>query len=533
MRATSSYDSSQATSSQHATATGVAITSPRVKDLGRLPACDLVASLNLSKRPSLRINVASNISSLLPPMDYPRIPQKPDICQFTGETGAETGITSRVLRYAYRWFPARNLPGSAFLWRRLARSVRYLVNSGLGLLSAAMLFPGIANAQISQLDSPEDLILNSQATGIQVGSVSIYPRIAAEAVFDNNVYNREAAELDDTVFVLSPQVLISPALDRHELQIYVGNEIRRYATITEENSEQFVSRISGRLDLPNRTTVASSLTLAERIEGRGTFGDQFATDEPISYFEKGARIEMTRRGGTLGLSGTVAIVERDYDDATINGAPLDQSGRDLTQISVQLRADYALGPKIRMVAVVGGNSARYPHRPEDQRRSSGFSARLGTRFEVTDLIEVEGTVGYLKQNFDSPFAQDFSGVDFGVSGTWTPTPRILFRLEADRSIERAPFSNVAGVVQTEVRATGRYALGTRVTAETSVMVTESDFRGIERTDRRYEAEAIVRYSFPGSLSLFGGAGYRKQDSSGEFARDYDGASVRAGVSYSF
>ena len=394
-------------------------------------------------------------------------------------------------------------------------------------------FPGSANAQVSQLNTPEDLILSSQPTGLLAGSVTIYPRISAETVFDNNIYNRETAELDDVVFLLSPQVVISPSLDRHELQLYLGSEIRRYATIAEENSEQFVGRVSARLDLPDRTTVSSSLTLAQRIEGRGTFGDQFATDEPVSYFERGARIEVSRRGGTLGLSGAVAAVARDYDDATIGGVPLDQSSRDLRQASAQLRADYALGPKIRMVAVLSGNSVRYPNRPEGERQSSGFSARVGTRFEVTDLIEVEGTVGYLKQDFDSPFAQDFSGVDFGVSGTWTPTPRSLFRLEAGRSIERSPFSNVAGVVQTELRASGQYALGSRVTAEATVMIAESDFRGIDRTDRSYEAEAIIRYSFPGPLSVFGGAGYRKQDSSGAFARDYDGASVRAGVSYSF
>lgn len=403
-----------------------------------------------------------------------------------------------------------------------------MLRASLGILLSPLLAQP-AHAQDASVEGPESLVQGAEPEGIRAGAFEIFPRVAADLRRDNNVYNRPSPEVDDFIFVLRPQVSVRPDLARHELRLNLAVEVRRYFDTPAENSEQFAVGVSGRADLAERTVANGRLQIARRIERRGTAGDQILTDEPISYFEKEAAIGLGRSGGRLELSGEIAAVDSSYDDARLDGIRVDQSFRDARRLKGTIRAGYQIGPAIAAFAHSSVNDINYDEEPNGPRGSSGYSVLTGVQFDLGDLARAEAAVGYLRQSFADPLEESIDGFDFYLSATWIPSPRLQLATEASRSVERSPVPEASALVESTVRVSGRYALGSRILAGLELRYSSEDYSGIERTERRYFAEASLQYQLNSHLAAFAAAAYRNQSGEGEGARSYDGTLYRIGI----
>lgn len=399
-------------------------------------------------------------------------------------------------------------------------------------LGCSALHAGAALAQEAPVERPETLVEQARPIGIHVGRYLVYPRLVAEVRYDSNVYGTDSPRTADAAIVVRPALAISPDLARHDLRLDLAGEIRRYVSTPNENSEQFFAQLSGRADLMERTAVTAHGFVAQRIERRGTLGDQFLTDEPIRYLEREVGVGIARTGGRLELRGEVAINRKTYSDSTLASVPIDQSFRDVRQDRVKIRADFRLSPALAVFGELGGSRLHYDREPNGPRGSSGYSALAGVRVEFSELTNVEVAVGYLAQDFANPAVSGYDGLTYSVSANWTPTPRLRVAMSGARTIERSPLPAASAVVESQLRLSASQALGSRFLVGLEAGFLADDYLGIDRSERRYFTEASLRYQVNTRLSAFAGAGYRIQSGSGLGARSYTGATVRGGLRWS-
>ena len=400
--------------------------------------------------------------------------------------------------------------------------------SAMCLTSPLALFPAKAFGQDRPVEVPETMVETLDPAGVRAGSFVLYPRITADTRYDTNIYN-QADGRSDTIIVARPSVRLSSDFPRHSLDLTAAAEARRYADTKEENSNQWSLQAHTRLDLADRFFLATTMGAARRIERRGTFGDQFFTDEPVSYNEFAAGAQFGRSGGIIDWRVNAATRKLSYNDAALGGVAIDESSRNVRRDSAGLRIGYHSSPDLGFYVQINGNQLRY--RVNSIRDSQGLSLLGGVSYQVTDLVNIEAAVGYVMQDSDDPAERGIKAFDFNLHAAWTPASRAKFELVAQRSVERSPFEDTSSVLRTTITGDASVAIGSRMLVGLEIGVVQNDYRGSDRRDTRYSAEVIARYLITPKLAGFVGLGARKQSGSGLGSRSYDGASVRAGISF--
>lgn len=416
---------------------------------------------------------------------------------------------------------ARSTGGSPIRSRKFARR----------LLAApvAWLIAGTANAQEPTLLQPENLVEQRRQTRIRFGSMTALPTIEASTAYDSNIYNR-ADSAADMVTVLRPAVEISTGWPRHAASLQLAGELRRYRRHSKENSLQYGLTASGRLDLAHRMTVTPSATFARRTEQRGSFGDQLS-DEPISYIDKRASVRVARTGGRLELAGEVSFVDLSYDDISVDGTTIDGSFRDLTILSMSLRADLEISWRVGLFVTGAVEDLGYRQDAALSRDSRGYSLLGGATVLFTDQVQAEVGLGLVHQDFESPLATDFTGVDFSIKTSWTPLPQLRLTLAGQRSFERSPSPEVSAVLDTRFTAAARYALGGKWLVGVELGYVRDDFRGSDRRERRLFAELLAEYRLTPTTSVIAGVAFRRQSASGHGGIEYSGVTPRFALKF--
>lgn len=408
------------------------------------------------------------------------------------------------------------------------RFARFAVVSAV--FPAALFVSQPATAQERPVGSPEGVLEKSEPKGLRAGTWTLYPSVGAELRYDSNVYNQPSGARDDTVAVIRPRLRVASGWSRHSLSLDASGEVRRYFQLSDENSEQYALRADGKFELAERVTMAAAVVAARRIERRGTVGDLFRSDKPVEYDERSASVALARTGGLLELRATGSLSRVTYNDAIVDGLPVDLSSRDVRRVNAGIRADYEMSDRTRLFAAVSGNDIHYLHSvTTTSRDSKGFSVVGGIKYDVSGLLSLEAGAGLIRQDFDDSGKKDFTGVGFNASATWTPQLRWRLEMEAARSVERSPRQDADAVVETTVTATVSYALGARTLVSVEGGYIGEDFRGIDRSENRYFAELRARYALTPEIGVYAGVGYRKQEGQGIASRDYHGMTARIGV----
>jgi hypothetical protein len=412
---------------------------------------------------------------------------------------------------------------SAIKRTNLRRS-QWIMAVAVGFMASA------GHAQDLQVGQPESLIEDTQALGLRFGTITAYPSISVDGRYDTNIYDRESDAEDDVIAVVQPALRLQSNWARHAALLRLAADIRRYSKHSAENSEQLDARASARLDMGERLTLEPSATIARRIELRGTFGDQLS-DEPIKYVYKDIGLRLARTGGRLEASASAQYSDLRYSDASVGGVRIDESYRDVRHLAFNVRGDLRLSWRLGLF--VTGNAERfsYDRGPFGSRNSTGYSLLGGAKVNATNLLQAEAAVGVVHVNFASPLANDFTGLDFDVRGSWTPRRWLRLSVQGQRTIERSPLINASAVIETRLVAGITYALSNRLLLGLEGGTVADQYRGTDRREHRRFAEASVQYRLKPTVSLFAAAGYRSQHAVGFGGLAYHGSMIRVGLKF--
>jgi polysaccharide biosynthesis protein VpsM len=386
-----------------------------------------------------------------------------------------------------------------------------------------------AYAQNNETVTPVDLFEPESGDGVRISpSLLLFPSIDSGVTYDSNIYNNSQSELDDLVVSFRPRFTLRTDLPRHQFSLTGGTDIRRYAKIEGENSEQFDVQGKGTIELAQRTEVIADAGFRRGIEQRGTAGDQFLTDEPVAFDRTFGGLLVRRKGGFLELTAEGRIAETRYRSTKINGIPIDLSERDSRVMRARIRGSAPSSHYSRIFVEASINKVDYMQSVPLQRDSDGYAVLAGMLLRLTDLVDLEVGAGYIRQNFDNPSIKDVSAVNFYLQVEWTPRPDWQITAAASRVIDPSFRLDVPAIVRSDFSLEARKAIGDRLLVSVELGISDEKYQGSGRKDLRLNAAANAHYRLTNNLGVVASVGWRKQDGN-ILGRNYSGVTATLGV----
>ncbi|HEY8618275.1 outer membrane beta-barrel protein [Phenylobacterium sp.] len=390
--------------------------------------------------------------------------------------------------------------------------------AGLALpTEAANLFARDRN--VSVLQRPKD---GYEALGLRAGAFLVYPKLSATAEYNDNIYATEDSEIDDLVWRVAPEISAASNWSRHSLSAYARAVFNRFQDNEDENSDDFLLGVNGRLDLLRFTNVRTSLDWAQLTEPRtspnnptlppGQLGGAL---EPTQYELTSLRVDAEHTVNRLRFTGRYAFQQFDYDNPPRQGGGvIDQQYRDRDVNMFSGRVDFAVSPASALFIEVIGNTRDYRlpgNATAVNRDSDGVQVLGGANFELGSLSRGEVAVGYLKQKFEDPRLRTVDGFGARAQVEWFPTPLTTVTASGSRTIEDSSVPGSGAYLSSNLGLQVDHELLRNVIISGRASYGEDKYDFFNRKDERQSAGVSATYLLNRSIGLTASYSYDRRD----------------------
>lgn len=410
--------------------------------------------------------------------------------------------------------------GGAFFWL-------------MALGSAAMgqeIPPGVGSA-----DRPRP---EYKPVGIHRGAFFIYPSLAIRSAYDDNIYASNETRIRDYKMGVAPQLKVESDWGRHSLAATAYSDSTFHADTSREDYTDWGASGQGRLDVSDTTSIEARAAFARINQDRVNINTPAITKHRVVYDQLIGQVRIRHTLNRLELMLQGQILTSDFKDAQLlSGGPLDQDFRDDMEMEGLFQAAYTFSPGYGAFIQANVNQRDYALSPGDpefipgvdfDRDSRGYEVEAGLAFEVTHLLYGNIRGGYLKQIYESPFFPNVSGPSFGAGLLWNVTTLTSLRLDGDRQVYDSTIPFSGGLLTSEVSLGVDHELLRNFIVTLEGTYRNLDFRGIDRSDNYYQAEAGVRYLLNRHMTFDASCQYQMRRSSAgvqEFSRNLIQASL--------
>jgi len=387
--------------------------------------------------------------------------------------------------------------------KRMSRSMQSIVFFASRMLVAvtAALLPvghGLAqeynpeNVGVAQRPRPD-----LDPAGMRAGSLVLFPRIAVEERYDDNVFSDQN---DDADFITSvkPGFLLASDWSNHALNVFGDADVAFYADNNDEDYEDFNLGANGRLDVRRDSFVTGSLIYSELHEDRGS-ADDVNGDEPTEYDSLFPQLGFEHGFGRFRLNLDGQLQRLDFDDVDAPGTfpgRINNDDRDRDQWRGGIRLGYEIVPNYE--AFVRGRYfvRRYDDGRDDfgfDRDSDGYEVVAGTAIDFTRILFGNVFAGYRRQDFDDPLLEEVDGLTFGADVTWNVTRLTTIKGFVTRRIEETTLVGASGFFATLAGVSVDHELLRNLLIGARASYTKADYEGNGREDDDIVASAYANY----------------------------------------
>jgi hypothetical protein len=326
-----------------------------------------------------------------------------------------------------------------------------------------------------------------QTDGIRSGSFWIKPELTLQAEFDDNIFATDVNEESDVIAVLAPSVKLESDFSRHAIEAFADLESRQYSDFDSESRTDFGVGTKGILDVQRGTKLEAGAEYRQMHENRTAAGVINGALEPIEYQRTNFFINGSRESGRARLEATADFSKTNFDNAILAGGAVgDQNFRDVDELQLGLRGDYAISPDTSVFARI-----RYSDRENDTlpnngvtRDQTGYIIDVGADFDLTNSVRGEVGIGYIKQNYDAPLLDDFDGLSYTGSVEWFATPLITVVVDGSRTARPSGLLASPGFVDTRVGVSADYEWRRNIIFSSGYSYRDENYQGIDRSDNR-------------------------------------------------
>ncbi|HWK96750.1 MAG TPA: outer membrane beta-barrel protein [Pseudolabrys sp.] len=335
--------------------------------------------------------------------------------------------------------------------------------------------------------------------GVHAGGFLLYPAIELSGGYSTNPGQTSSNPQGASLYSAAPELRAQSNWSRHELKADLRGSYTGYTPDTTPTlSRPYVNgKVDGRVDV-TRTT---RLDLGSRV--------LVSTDNPSSPNLQAGLSKLpifTTYGGSVGVGkkfnrldvSLKGDAERTFyqDSKLTDGTTASNKDRNYDQYGVTLRGGYELSPGITPY-VEGAVDTRRHDLATDfsgyQRNSKGWTATVGSTFELSRLLTGETGIGYTERKYDDPRLEKLSGVVGNASLIWTASSLTTVQLNAKSAVQESTVAGVSGVLSRDVGLQVDHSFRRWLIGSVKAGYGNDDYRGSSRDDNRYMAALGLTY----------------------------------------
>jgi hypothetical protein len=359
---------------------------------------------------------------------------------------------------------------------------------------------GVAAASLAQEMDPAQVAAEDHtlfnAKGLPLGGFRLYPTIEMGANYDDNVLRTDTGAASDWYFTLDPSLLLTSEWSRHMLRLRASLNQYWYDKLVDESHGDLDVQADGRLDLWNGITVAATSAYQLLHESRTSPDLPLSAQKETRYSDFHAGLDIDHSLGPLGVRGGATFDQYFYDPTPLaGGVLLDNHDRNRDEYQVYAKVDYEFSPGYAMF-VRGSYDDRVYELSIDasgvNRNSTGMRVDGGLDIAITRLIEGSIYVGYLQQNYHAPLTS-VSGVDYGATLSWYPTPLLTVKLQAQHTVNETTIANSAAANEQSIDLTADYSFRHDIVVDGGFRYLQDHWSGAGRTDDVYSFNIGLKY----------------------------------------
>lgn len=394
--------------------------------------------------------------------------------------------------------------------KRSARGLRLnlVLCTGLTVITAST-----ASAQaIDPFGSIQSRLRPEYATPpIIVGGFEVSPRVELQTEYVDNLFASNVVKVDDFVLSVTPSVAIRDRRPDRELRLDLSGGYAMYLDNQIDDRLQMRARGTARFGLGTRTRPFFGAFVQQNDSTNRTFEEFRDTAQPISLTSLGGNGGIEQDFGPLIATAEARYERTEYSgDDIVAGIPVDSGFRDFTLKSGRLRLAYSVNPAQRIYVQTELNARDYdatiglpslPGAVTANRSSDGFTVRVGYARQITELLLLDVSAGYLQQDFDDPSFSAISTASFDANLYYSPSQLTRLQLRASRSIDETVNPFFSGLLRTELAIAAEHELRRDLVLSAEARYTIIDAGDMVGEGKEYRLSGQARYFISPRWSL--------------------------------
>ena len=328
---------------------------------------------------------------------------------------------------------------------------------------------------------------------IRTDGFEISPEVSFTAGTTSNLFATSENEVDDYFLGVVPSIALNSTWSRHALGLRGRVDHIEYGDTSSESRTNLNLGADGRIDVSREVNLFGAFQADDLTEPRSNIASLDNATEPVEYTRVGGEAGLQYQSGRLRLRGAVGLESFDYDDVELdNGLFQDQDFRDRDVTSVVARTSYAVERDWAVFAEIDYSEADYdaPNIFTALNRDfSSASLRVGTDFELRNLIRGDIGIGAFQSEYDDATVDDVSGLSVDGNLQWFASQLTTLSFGAGRGVIDPGLIQSNAAVRTNVSARADHELRRNVIITGEARFTNFDFENIDRDDDRWNIRA--------------------------------------------
>ena len=355
--------------------------------------------------------------------------------------------------------------------------------------------------------------------GQRVGGFILYSDLSAQETWNSNVFYTPNNTKGDFITAINPSVDLKSNWNVHALNFHGDLDEVIYSKYTQNNFFDYTLGSDGRLDIYNDARLFAGVGYAVRHLPLYSPNNIPNTQAPVQYSDTSATLAGEKEFNRLSFRLDTNFDRYDYKDAVLTSAAgggiSRQSLENYDEEKVGLKTSYELTPGRQVYVLTAGDFRNYDNSSDlngFNRTSSGYTAAVGTRYDITGITFIDGYIGYRHQSYDDRRLSTMNGPAAGLQVTWNVTRLTTVTGSVTRDIQETILANSSGYFATLAQVKVDHELLRNLLLNASIGYENDDFNTIGRNDDYYLAGVGAKYLINHNFWISGGYNFAHRDS---------------------
>lgn len=376
---------------------------------------------------------------------------------------------------------------------------------------------------------------------IKLNSFLIVPVIDVETDFVDNVFISDAFDVDDVVMSVTPRLFLRDSREDRNIFLNLSGGYETYLEDTRPDRAVFEANGAARFGVGTRTrTFLGGSFQSNDTQGFSVVGEENQAGQPLNLKSGGVRAGIEQDFGPISLA-----FEGDYRAVNYSGGVVieeiefESGFRDFETLSGTARLTYGLSPR-QGVYLQGKarkidfddieNELELPLVSGANFSSEDLSLQVGYKREITRLLNLDISAGYITRNYQSPEFENINSLAFRASLLWDPTRLTTVRLQGSRELDTSNDPSLTGRLRTTASVTVSHELRRNMVLDGNVRISDIESVGGDSIGQQFGTYASLSYYLNRDWSLRLRGEYLDRDTVG-----FPGSQTRAtvGLRYNF